>query len=98
MILTLLTSILWVSLSIYRALTVRPSESVPKEISNPITPTLNQEMIKKIESGIFFDSSQIPENVTAPSSPVPSQSEQPLSTPIPEATPTASPSATPQQL
>ena len=97
MILTLITSILWVSLSTYRAFTAKPSESVPKEISDPITLTLDQDVIKKIESGIFFDSSQIPENVvSASSSPAPIQPTQiPLPTPILEATPTPVPSPTP---
>lgn len=97
LILTLITSILWVSLSTYRAFTAKPPESVPKEISDPITLTLDQTAIKKIESGIFFDSSQIPENVVAAPSPTataqPTQSPQPTLTP--EATPTPIPSPSP---
>lgn len=93
LILTLLTSILWVSFSTYRAFVAKPSESVPKEISNPITLTLDKDEIKKIESGIFFDSSQIPENiVTAALSTVPTQ---PILTPLPIPTPETTPSATP---
>jgi len=87
LILTLFTSILWVSLSIYWSLTAKPTESVPKTVSDPIIPTLDQSAINKIESGIFLDNSQIPQNITT----VPSS----LPTPTPETTPTASPSATP---
>ena len=90
MILTLITVVFWVSLSAYRAFTAKPSENVPKEISDPLTPTLDQDEIKQIESGIFFDSSQIPENVvTASSTPTSVQPTQiPLPTPTPEVTPT----------
>ncbi|KKS96172.1 MAG: hypothetical protein UV71_C0001G0046 [Microgenomates group bacterium GW2011_GWC1_43_13] len=97
LILTLITGVLWVSLSTYRAFTAKPSESVPEEISNPIDPTLDQATIKKIESGIYFDSSQIPENlVTAPIPTTPAQPAQsPLPTPTLEATPTPVPSPTP---
>lgn len=98
LILTLLTSVLWISFDVYRALTAKPAESVPKTVSDSITPTLDQTAIKKIESGIFIDSSQIPENVIAiPSSPIPGQPAQaPLPTPTPVVTPTASSSGTPQ--
>ena len=97
MILTLITSILWVSLSVYRAFAVKSTESVPNEVSDPITPTLDQEVIKKIESEIFFDSSQIPENVAvASASPAPVLPTQiPLPTPTPGVTPTPIPSPTP---
>lgn len=97
LVLTLVTSILWVSLSTYRAFTAKPSESVPKEISDPISLMLDQAEIKKIESGIFFDISQVPENVvTAPLSTTPAQPTPTiLPTPTPEVTPTSTPSATP---
>ena len=97
LILTLITGVLWVSLSTYRAFTAKPSESVPKEISDPIDPTLDQTTIKKIESGIFFDSSQIPEIVAT--APIPTASAQPAQSPQPtptlEATPTPVPSPMP---
>jgi hypothetical protein len=97
LILTLITSVLWVSLSTYRAFTAKPAESVPKEISDPITLTLDQTAIKKIESGIYFDSSQIPDSVGGvSSSPLPAQpTQKPSLTPIPTATPTPIPSPTP---
>ncbi|OGM16156.1 hypothetical protein A2V56_00925 [Candidatus Woesebacteria bacterium RBG_19FT_COMBO_42_9] len=90
LIMTLITSLFWVSLSTYRAFTAKPSESVPKEVSDPINLTLDQTAIKKIESGIYFDSSQIPENVvTAPlSTPITQPTQLPQSAPTPEATPT----------
>jgi hypothetical protein len=87
LILTLLTSVVWVSLSVYWAVKTKPPESVPKAVSEPLTPTLDQDTISKIESGMFLDNSQIPQNITTGSSPLPS--------PIPEKTPVASSSATP---
>lgn len=90
MIATLLTSILWVSLSVYRAVMVKPAVSVSEAISNPITPSLNQTAIKQVESGIYFDSSQIP-NIVVVASSLP----LPIPTINPIITPAASPSATP---
>ena len=92
LVLTLLTSILWVSFSVYRAITTKPAESVPSAVSDPITPTLDQNEINKIESAIFLDNSQIPQNLIVSSSP-PAPTTLPTATPI--TTPTASPSATP---
>ena len=97
LILTLLTGVLWVSLEVYRTLTIKPAESVPETVSDPITPTLDQNIIKKIESAVFIDNSQIPDNVAQASSPAPNQPVQtPLPTPTPSVTSSASPSATPQ--
>ena len=93
LILTLITSVLWVSLSTYRAFTAKPSESVPKEISDPITLTLDQAAIKKVESGIYFDSSQIPENVVT--APTPTATAQPTQPPEPTSTPEATPTPVP---
>jgi len=87
LILTLLTSIVWVSLSVYWALTAKPAESVPKTVSDTFTPTLDQGAIDKVESRIFLDNSQIPQNSPTGTSSLP--------TPAPEVMPTASPSATP---
>lgn len=95
LILTLLTAIVWVSLSIYRALTVSAPPSVPQNVSQSLTPTLDQSSISKIESGIFFNDTQIPQNVVnATSTNAPVATLRPSPTPTLEATPTASPSAT----
>ena len=89
LILTLLTSVLWVSLSVYRALTTRPEPPIDSEILNPLTPTLDQDTIEKIRSRLFFDESQIPENVvTAP------QAEQVAVTSVPSPTSTSTPTPT----
>jgi hypothetical protein len=96
LVLTLMTSIVWVSLSVYRAITAKSPESVPSAVSNPLTPTLDQSEINKIESAIFLDNSQIPQNlVVASSPPVPAPVSTALPAPTPITTPVASPSATP---
>jgi len=91
LILTLLTSVLWVGLSIYRTVTVKPPAPVPEEISKPITPSLNTAVIQKIEARLYIPDSEVPQlNVTGtPSSPMPS------STPMPTVTPVATSSASP---
>lgn len=49
LILTLLTAIVWISLSIYRAFTIKPAPVVPQEVSEPLTPTLDTDTINQIK-------------------------------------------------
>ena len=88
LILTLMTVILWISLSIYHAFTTKPAASVPAEILATINPTLDQDTIKQIESGVYLNSSEIPDNVIG--------SPLPLKTNVPKVAPIASPSASPE--
>jgi hypothetical protein len=93
LILTLITGIAWASFEVYRAFTTKSEESVPSAVSNSINPTLDQPTINKIETKIFIDSSQIPDNVVTNSSiTIPSQTVQ---TPAPTATTAATPVASP---
>lgn len=93
LILTLITALMWIGFSIYRAFTTTPTPSVSEEISSSITPSLDTTTIGEIESALFFSESQIPAISVATGTPAP--------TPIvsvtasPSATPNASPSATP---
>jgi hypothetical protein len=86
LILTLLTILLWITLSVYRAFTGKPAASVPEEVSAPLTPALDADTVKQIEGRKYLTGSEIPDSVTG--SPLPSGTPVPL-------TPTASPSATP---
>jgi hypothetical protein len=78
LILTLITVVMWVSLDVFRALKKAPELTVPTEITQPLIPTLDQNSINQIESRIFLNDSQIPDNVTS-SSPTPKA----LATPSP---------------
>ena len=100
LILTLITVVMWVSLSVYRSLTSKPPAVVPEEVSKPLTPTLDSDTMSKIDSRIFLDESQIPENVIAAPSAVPTAA--PVQTPVQSPTPgpteesgTPAPTATP---
>lgn len=96
LVLTLITALVWVSLNIYRALTASPPPAVPQNVSQTLTPTLNQDTINKIESSTFLNDSQIPLVVTAQTAagtPAPTILPSPATTPA--ETPVASPSATP---
>jgi hypothetical protein len=88
LILTLITVVMWVFLDIFRTLKQTPELVVPVEISQPLTPSLDQNLIKKIESRIFLNDSQIPDNVA-------SSSPAPKATATPEASATPAASATP---
>jgi len=93
LILTMITVIAWASFEVYRAFTTKTEVSVPSAVSDPITPTLDQPTIGKIETKIFIDSSQIPDNVVNKSSLVtPNLTVQ---TPVPTTTPIATPTASP---
>ena len=95
LILTLLTSLVWVSLSIYRAVAIKPPAAVSEKISKSLNPTLNTEAIQKIESAIFFQDSDIPKiNITSPNIPTPIPTIIPTIAPISTAVPVATQSAT----
>lgn len=99
LILTLITAVMWVSFSIYRAFAVKPNAEVPEEISKPLSPTLDIDTINTIESRLFIDDSQIPQNVVT--GPIQTATTVPVSTPAPtqepnqEAQETQTPEPTP---
>lgn len=64
LILTLITIVMWVSLDVIRAFKKATPSVVPSEISQPITPSLDQISISQIESRIFLDDSQVPSGIT----------------------------------
>ncbi len=86
LVLTLITVVMWISLNIYRAISTQPAPVVPKEISDPLTPTLDTETIQKLETKIFLSESEIPDVKF---------SSVLLQTPIPISSPALSPSPTP---
>lgn len=88
LVLTLLTAVIWVGMSVYRAVVVKPSASVAENISKPLNPRLDTDTIQKIDSAIFVQDSEVPQVLTG--SPTPTLPVQTL-----ETTPTTSPSATP---
>ena len=85
LILTLLTAVVWISLSIYRAIAVKPVADISQGVSSPITPTLNKNAIDDIESSIYLDDSQIPQNIITTTS---------TSIPVPTVSPTSTPEST----
>lgn len=90
LILTLITVIMWVSFNIYRSLTSKPSPSVPANISEPLTPSLDTQTISQISSRIYLNESQIPEVA-----PIIETSATPSATPELTPSPTPIPSPTP---
>jgi hypothetical protein len=92
LILTLVTVVMWVSLDIYRAIKHPVEFTVPTEISQPLTPTLDQDAINQVESRTFLLDSQIPEIVASPS-PVAAGNTKPSPTLAPTVAPTAQPTS-----
>lgn len=83
---------MWISFSVYRALTSKPTPNVQQTISQPLTPTLDTATLQQVSSSLFLDSSQIPQIVATQASTAPVASTIPQATPI--TTPVSSPSAT----
>lgn len=99
LILTMVTTVMWVGFSIYHAFTQAPPAAVPTDIGAALNPSLDTSTIAKVESALYFDPSQIPAiSLSTPtSSPIPLRTAQPGFTASPSATllPSASPSASP---
>lgn len=95
LVLTLITAVMWVSFSVYRAVVNNPAPVVPAEVEAPLTPVLDNDSMTQIESRLFIDESQIPDNVVTQQSlnvtPLPVATPFPTPTPIP-----AEPSAEPE--
>lgn len=90
LVLTLITAVMWVGFSVYRALAIKPSPSVPQEVSEPLTPTLDTASLKKIEARIFLNDSEIPE-ITLSTTSTPSPTIAPARTASPSAIPSPTP-------
>jgi hypothetical protein len=80
LVLTLVTVVMWVSLDIYRAVNKPSQSTVPTEISEPLTPTLDQNSMSQIESRSYLDDSQIPD-IMINSSPIAKPTIQPTTQP-----------------
>jgi len=92
LILTLVTVVMWVSLDIYIAIKKPSNAVVPAQISQPLTPTLDQNTINQIESHTFLNDSQIPDNVIS-SSPTPIPTQMPTPTTQPTSLPVSASSS-----
>lgn len=93
LILTGLTTVVWVSLSVYRTYTLEAPPSVPDEVSQELTPTLNKDVINDIKQRQFYNEVPAfvpPQQETA----TPKPSSQPTTEPTVTVEPTASGSAT----
>lgn len=87
--LTLITAIFWIFFSLVKAITQKPSLNIPKEVVEPFSPDLDQNVLANIQKRVFFEQSEA--EVSLPQTPSPS----PTSTLNP--TPSAVPSPTPGQ-
>lgn len=61
LVLTLITTVVWVGLSVYRAITAKPPATVSEDILKPLNPVIDASVIKQVESSIYFEESDIPE-------------------------------------
>ena len=66
LILTLITVVIWVTFDIYRLFNQADIPVVPESVSNPLTPTLNQDAITDLESRLFIENSTFSDEVVGP--------------------------------
>jgi len=95
LILTLITSVMWVSFNVYRALTTEAPAEVSPEILKALTPNLDTQTVGQIQSRLFLDDSQIPENIISVALPEATTTPAPVPTEIPNPTATSTPTASP---
>jgi hypothetical protein len=65
-IFTLITVVVWIVTSVLRVLLAKPEHDVPKEILVPISPTLDVSVLSEIEQRLYFEDSEIPEELFFP--------------------------------
>lgn len=88
-ILSLMTIVFWVGFEVFRTFTRTPDLSIPKEIIDPINPTLDQDALGRLQGRMYIDEGSIGQSVLT--TPVPIQTPQPTVEPTPESTASASP-------
>ncbi|MFC1625835.1 hypothetical protein ACFL1Q_02255 [Patescibacteria group bacterium] len=99
--LTLLTTLFWIAFSVYRALVVKPSPTVPRDVSQKLNPTIDSVTLEKMQQAVYVDVSNLPSQtftLEATISATPSPIPLPESIASPSASPIASPSASPESI
>jgi hypothetical protein len=92
-ILTVITIFFWIGFEVYRALSTKPTPTVPVEILSQIDPTLDQNALNTLPGRLELSSEEVG-NVTI-TAPTPIPTLAPTETPIPTASPVATSSASP---
>ena len=76
-IFTTITIIFWIFFSLYKILTSSPTVNIPEEILQPLTPTLDSQLLEGIPGRVFFEEGQVI---------VPVVTQPPIEIPQPEET------------
>ena len=84
-ILTVITTIIWIFLNVYRTLTIKPAPNLPAQVLASFSPELDTEKLGAIESRTFFEEEQVTSLFTATPTPTAEATINP--TPIPEESP-----------
>lgn len=92
LIMTLITSVMWIGFAIYRAVRNKPAPSVPQQILQALTPTLDNSNVAKMQGKVYINEENIPEPAIVP---IPTASALPTPAASASATPAASASASP---
>lgn len=100
LIMTLITSVMWVGFGIYRAIKSKPAPTVSQQILQALTPSIDQNTAEKIRNKVYINEENISEPTIAPTStanalPTPQATNSPTPVASASATPTASASASP---
>jgi|SRR3972149_660447 len=67
-ILTTITVVFWIFFEVYKIFVSTPNINVPEKLLDPIDPSLNVDVLREIESKVYFEEAQIPETIITPAS------------------------------
>ena len=54
-ILTAITVFFWIAFGVIKAFSNKETSTIPKNISNPLTPTLNEKAIENFKGRLYFE-------------------------------------------
>lgn len=55
LILTVITTLIWVVFDVYRSFTTKPKPDVPSEILAPIDPTLDKDVLDNLSKKVYLE-------------------------------------------
>lgn len=89
LILTLVTSLMWIGLVIYQAIKNKPAPTVSQQVLQALDPTIDNDTANKMMNRVYFDEENISESLIV---------SPPTASPIPLAEETPSPKASASSL
>lgn len=94
LVLTVITSVMWIGLGIYRSFTQEQTPSVPDNVSQELNPALDKAAIEKIKTKSFINAGEVPSTIIVATTPSATPLVFPSISPAASASASAEPSPT----